>query len=362
MKKRTGILLLSVIFFMVGCGVKQDSGEGDQTLRQTQSETATVDGDEGTGRDPAKEQGTENAAAEHRTETSAPDAAEGTENKPMSAYELEEVPGMTVSANEAENVITQRATVDGTAYSLTINLEEWAKNTSMEQVLQCTRTFWYCYPKMYGRFAGSRTPRDVTLVIRDKGYEIAYTERDTVVLNDHWLEENTEDYDCLTHEFAHVVQTGWEDAFVPTEGEDTYMIERFADYCRFVYCWRDGYYNDAVWTLQTAEQEDSFVSSVRFWVWLDEKYSTDEQDIIRRMSDAIREQEAWASTENWSAGGEAWQQVFEGTGAAGKDLNELWEEYAADDFAYADATASGFGEKSPLEKSYGVRAKLKARA
>ncbi|MBR1765036.1 MAG: hypothetical protein IJ746_06530 [Ruminococcus sp.] len=43
-----------------------------------------------------------------------------------------------------------------------------------------------------------------------------------------------------------------------------------------------GRYNDYVWTLQTADGQASRETSVRFLVWLDYMYSTEDIDVIRR--------------------------------------------------------------------------------
>ena len=65
------------------------------------------------------------------------------------------------------------------------------------------------YPAMYERFGVySDASTDVTLAIEDEGYEIAETSGDFVHLHDQWLYEWPDDYDCLTHEFAHVIQNG----------------------------------------------------------------------------------------------------------------------------------------------------------
>ena len=215
---------------------------------------------------------------------------------------------------------------------------------------------------MYDRFQVAGTPTRVILNIENEGYEVASTSGNVVHLHDGWLEGSKSDYDCLTHEFAHVVQTNWDGSFVPSDGSDTYMIERFADYCRFVYCYRDGQFNDSVWTLQTAKDEDSYAKSVRFWVWLDYTYSTEEIDVMQRLARAIAQKSSGVKAHNWKSAGSAWKSVFSGTGASGKTLNQLWEEFSATDLSMLSSVRTGRpGTLSPLLKAYPIRETIKSR-
>ncbi len=273
------------------------------------------------------------------------------------------MPGLTTKVNGSRKQITQSATINGVDFSLTVGLAKWEGRTTPEQIVQCARTFWYCYPQMYDRFQVENTPTHVVLNIENEGYEVASTSGNTVHLYDGWLEGSKTDYDCLTHEFAHVVQTNWDGAYVPSDGSDTYMIERFADYCRFIYCYDDGFYNDSCWTLQTSKTENNYAKGVRFWVWLDYTYSTDEIDIMQRLAQAIAKKDRTMRAHNWTANGSAWAVVFAGTGAAGKTLTQLWEEYAATDLAtLSSSRRSGrVTTPSPLLKAYPIRETIKSR-
>jgi len=268
---------------------------------------------------------------------------------------------MEVTVKNNKKNIKQVAYVNGNVYSLSINLNKWAKHTTVNQIIECTKIFWYCYPKMYERFAIANTPRDVKFIVQNEGYEVAYAAGDSVYIHDQWLERNQHDFDCLTHEFSHVIQNGWSDEYVPTYGNDTYMIERFADYCRFVYAFNMGYYNNREWELQTKYGEDSYVSSVRFWVWLDYNYSTKNIDIMKRIFQAIGYEYDWARTKDWRNGGKAWKNVFKGTAIANKTLGQLWEMYASSDFSILSSKTDIFGAQSPLEIKYNVRNIIRGR-
>lgn len=270
--------------------------------------------------------------------------------------------GLTTRVDGSRSQIVQSCTINGVDFSLTIGLTKWDGRTTPEQIVQCARTFWYCYPQMYDRFKVKDTPTHIVLNIENEGYEVASTSGNIVHLYDGWLEGNKTDYDCLTHEFAHVVQTNWSGAYVPSDGSDTYMIERFADYCRFIYCYDDGLYNDSVWTLQTSKTEDSYAKGVRFWVWLDYTYSTENIDIMQRMAQAISTKQTTYKATFWRSGGNAWKTIFADTGAAGKTLDDLWEEYAATDLATLSSNRSGrVTVSSPLLKKYPIRETVKSR-
>lgn len=263
----------------------------------------------------------------------------------------EVVNGVRVTVEKRAKQIRMRGKVGDETFTLTIGLSKAEGHTTPKQIVTVAKLFWYCYPQMYARFATKTTPTSVTLNIENEGYEIAHASGDVVHIHDQWLEKNPQDFDCLTHEFAHIMQGGWDGnycpAFTKDDGEkDTYMIERFADYCRYLYAYKGGYYNDMIWTLHTVQGENTYYKSVRFWVWLDYTYSTNDIDIMLRLQQAVSKKtyghDAWEPT------GEAWAEMFAGTGAEGKDLNTLWEEYAGSQFASAKSKPREQGAKSAL--------------
>lgn len=256
------------------------------------------------------------------------------------------VDGVRISVEQRAEQIRMRGKVNGKTFTLNISLSGAGGHTSPEQIVTCAKLFWYCYPQMYARFAVSTTPTTVTLKFEDFGYEVASAAGSEVHIHDRWLKDHPEDFDCLTHEFAHIIQGGWDGNYVPAYGDDTYMIERFADYCRYLYAFKGGYYNDTSWTLQTSKTEDTYYKSVRFWVWLDYTYSTDRVDIMDRIQQAVSKK-TYARAD-WEPNGEAWAVIFDGTAAQGKDLNALWEEFAASNIATATSQPREQGGKSSL--------------
>lgn len=241
--------------------------------------------------------------------------------------------------------VKQSGTVDGTEYKLTIRLTRWTGRTSPEQIVILSRLFWECYPKMYKRFgAAGKSPTEITLDIENKGYGIAWNAGQLVHLHDGWLERYPEDYDCITHELAHAIQNGWDGETL--EYED--YIERFADACRYLYAFRDGEYNDKDWQMQTIEHEPTREASVRFIVWFDYFYSTAENDLFLNYFRVCHDE--IYPTADWK---KAWAEIFSGSALEGRDIDNIYAEYAASEFASL-STLRNDGE-SPLLEKYDVR-------
>lgn len=253
----------------------------------------------------------------------------------------------------AEKSIRFDATINGTKFGLTIDLSGAVGQTKPEQIVIAAKLFWYCYPQMYARFATETSPTDIILYIENFGYEVAEAWENKVHIHDGWLAYCPIDFDCLTHEFAHIVQSDWQEEYMPFFEDDSYMVERFADFCRFLYAYKDGKFNDLTWDLQTAETESNYHDSVRFWVWLDYTYSTPENDIYAKMNAQILSQKY--TTADWAENGIAWQDAFTGTAAYGKDLNTLWDEYVATEMAMLPSGVEQPGEVSPLLKAVSLR-------
>lgn len=271
--------------------------------------------------------------------------------------------GIQVKTVAASKQIYLYGNILGEKFTLIVDLKGAAGHTSPEQIVTCAKLFWYCYPRMYMRFGKTNpnTPKTVTLRFEDFGYEIASASGDGVHIYDKWLANNKFDFDCLTHEFAHIIQGGWTGNHVPSKGTDTYMIERFADACRFIYSYQNGRYNDLVWDLQTIDHESSYDKSVRFWVWIDYTYSTPEKDILQFMAEKIAAKDRNYTASKWEPTGSAWKEVFKGTAAAGKNIHDLWAEYEADPMAKLSSKANRAGSLSPLLKSVPLRTAVRER-
>lgn len=247
--------------------------------------------------------------------------------------------------------IHESGIVNGQNYSFTIELSNWDHNTTPEQMVTLSRLFWQCYPKMYERYhdlcSSQENLCNVILAIENNGYEIAEGGTGFIHLHDMWLFNNPFDYDCITHELAHLFQDRW----IPYYLEYNEYIELFADCCRYEYALDNGYYNDSIWLLQTADTQHERKNSVRFLVWLDYMFSNENVDIMRNYFDVCCNM--MFSKEKWN---EAWQQIFLGTEVEGKSIEEVWNLYMTSDFAFYSSLSNG--DISDLLSVYPVRDKL----
>lgn len=288
----------------------------------------------------------------------APDAASTTESAFDVSVSDESAVGDSVAEDDnieikseiSEDRRYHSATVNGVDYSLTVDLTKWEGNTNLLQIETLESLFWQVYPKMYERFGTySSAPTDVELLIENEGYEIACAWENKVHLHDMWLHDNPEDFDCYTHELAHLIQNGWSEDYLEY---DSY-IERFADYCRYIYAYDDGKYNDKGWTLQTVETENTRELSVRFLVWLDYELSSSDRDFMYDYfvlcSDCQFAKTDWPK---------AWKTLFAGTKFEGKTIDEVWNEYSTSDFAILSSNSEKPGESDLLSK-YDIRNKCK---
>ena len=263
---------------------------------------------------------------------------------------FDEYLGDFVTTSISEDNIVQTGSVEGTAFKLTIRLRRWAGKTTPAQIVTLSRLFWQCYPRMYRRFGkAGESPTKISLNIEDRGYEIAWQMNNLIHLHDGWLQRYPDDFDCITHELAHAIQNGWEGNRL--EYDD--YIERFADVCRYIYAFENGKYNDPQWELQPVEVEDHRKDSNRFPVWFDYQYSTPDCDLLLKYFTVCRSEKY--PKHMWK---EAWTEIFKGSALEGRDIEDVWKEYAASEFA-ALSTGTGENGTSPLLEKYDVRGKAR---
>ena len=240
-------------------------------------------------------------------------------------------------------------TVDGIKYSLTIDLTKWDGYTNVEQFDHIEELFYEVYPQMYRRFGDYKSaPKDVVIAIEDEGYEIASArpKAGRIHLHDKYLDKHYDHFDVLTHERAHVIHGGFEKKNL----EFDKYTEVFADYCRYIYAYRNGRYNDKNWELPDANKQKTRQCSIRFLVWLDMETSSSSRDIIRDFFEVCCNPDF--KKENW---GEMWKSLFKGTKFEGKTIDEVFEIYKKSEFAYYSSKAPDKDTKSELLKKTDVR-------
>ena len=258
-----------------------------------------------------------------------------------------------------KNIVTMKKEVNDTPFIFRLDLGKWAGLTSPEQIIVCAQLFWECYPRMYARFGeAGKAPTNVTLAVENEGYGIAEAGGDRVHIHDNWLHENRDDFDCLTHEFAHLLQNGWDDRYC----EFSDNIETFVDACRYLYAYQSGLYNDGHWSIGSPSRGETTPEidlqqrkgSVRFFVWLDYFYSTPDNDMLLKFFTACCSRKYTSG--NWAA---AWAEIFAGTELEGKTVDEVWQLFKESTFAYL-STAGNKNRPSPLLKKYpDVRERVK---
>lgn len=263
--------------------------------------------------------------------------------------------GVTITFSNSS--LIQTKTVNGVEFKLDFNLANWEQRTSADQLNTLFDLFWNCYPKMYARFSSAtHCPTEVKVFInQDVKLKIngvikncsAYASGNSITIDDAHLSNNKTDFDFFTHELGHVINNAFDDV---NNYVDRDYVERFADYCRYVYAYNGGYYNDSNWTLATCTYETARENSNRFLVWLDYRFSWNEKDIIYSFLST------WCGRKYVAAEWDkAWAEIFENTELEGKTIDEVWKMYLSDPFSKSGARVYSYGSKSDLISDYNVR-------
>ena len=239
-----------------------------------------------------------------------------------------------------ERVTTK--TIKGVTYTFIL---EYSKNkgvVSTKKMDLLEEMFFDIYPQLYDRFGAYKkapTTIDVHLISGYKG--LAGTGIYTIDINAEYLQSKT-DYDFFTHELAHVAQVDWYGKNL----EYSQYIENFADYCRYVYAYQGGKYNDYNWELENTyydREHNGREHSVRFLVWLDYETNSSDKDIIRDYykicSDGKYSSKQWAK--------KVWPKLFKNTKFEGKSIDKVWKMYRDSDFSHYDSKCKK-GETSEL--------------
>jgi hypothetical protein len=167
-----------------------------------------------------------------------------------------------------------------------------------------TELFYQCYPKLLARFENPKlpAPRKLRLVF-DPDLKIpAYCSGDNITVGVKWLKQHPEDIGLFTHELSHSVQA------YPSNNA-SWMTEGIADYARKLY----GPAKQPGWNLPAklrANQsyKDSYGTTARFLVWLDEKHPGTVDKLHHRMQEGKFD-------------------IDDFKDFTGKDVDTLWREY-----------------------------------
>ncbi|QNL52079.1 secretory protein [Olivibacter sp. SDN3] len=165
-------------------------------------------------------------------------------------------------------------------------------------------TFFINYPKE-AKIYNKKTTRNVIFVIDPEYTGVAAAGGGIVRFNPEWFKKNPGDIDVVTHEVMHLVQS------YPEGAGPGWITEGIADYVRYTL----GIDNaGANWKLTDFDSKQSYENAyritARFFYWME---TTKKKGIIKKLDAAMRNKEY---TETF------WQEHL------GKNVDELWEEYA----------------------------------
>lgn len=153
------------------------------------------------------------------------------------------------------------------AQSLSITIEGEVDDELAPVAGQLTKLFYESYPKLLKRFetAEKPAPRALRAVFVNGLGVPAQCAGNRIDVSTEWLRKNPGDVALLPHELTHAVQ-------MYPRGGPGWLTEGIADYARQVY----GLKNQPRWSLPgrlTDKQsyKDSYRTTARFLVWLDER-------------------------------------------------------------------------------------------
>jgi hypothetical protein len=173
------------------------------------------------------------------------------------------------------------------------DLAEWA-----EKAKKLCET-WH---PIIGDILGLKDPpvyREVTLRF-GKMRGIAATTKDTVNISAGFVRQHPDDFGMVLHELTHVIQA------YPNY-DPVWLVEGIADYVRYWHC-EPGEREFAI--NEKSNYTDSYGTTARFLAWV---AVTKDSRIVKKLSQALRD-------------GKYKEEMFRD--ATGKDLKELWREFA----------------------------------
>lgn len=164
--------------------------------------------------------------------------------------------------------------------------------------------FFTVYPKE-AKLYNKNTLKKVFFIM-DTAYKgVAAASSGIVRFNPKWFETHPKDIDVVTHEVMHIVQA------YPNGAGPGWLTEGIADYVRYTL----GVDNDgAGWSLPEFKATQAYTNSyritARFLVWVQKQHG---KKIVQKLDAALR-------SKTYSA--DMWKDL------SGKNLDELWSEYA----------------------------------
>ncbi|TRX59147.1 secretory protein [Fulvivirga sp. M361] len=167
-------------------------------------------------------------------------------------------------------------------------------------------TFFTVYPVL-ARSYNQNTVKEVEFFIDPDYKGVAEAGGGRVRISPHWLKEHPTDFDLVTHEVMHLVQS------YPGNSGPWWVTEGIADYVRYV----NGCDNArGGWSLPDYSPEQNYDNSyrvtARFFLWIENKVSP---GFVKRLDHAMRSK---------SYSEKIWVKL------TGKNVDDLWKQYSKD--------------------------------
>ena len=189
-------------------------------------------------------------------------------------------------------------------YDLNLINQDATLDPNIPQELK--KTFFAVYPKMVRDF-NENAPKEIEVLI-DTSYEgVAYAHSNKIVISSNWLHKMPKDFDVITHEAMHLVQS------YPNGSGPGWLTEGIADYVRAVY----GVSNaEGGWFVpdyaENNHYQNSYRITARFLIWATENY---DKNLVFKLDKDLR---------NETYNDSLWKEY------TGKTLDELWTAYSGD--------------------------------
>lgn len=207
-----------------------------------------------------------------------------------------------------KKTIQKDGTVVASYGGYSVQIEERDKSTPPAVINGLMQVFFRNFGTMADRF-DKGTPKKVQWLFEDyDGFAEAGGGR--IRFSTRWLKKSPNDFDIVTHEGFHLVQS-YENR---TEtGCPGWAIEGLADYARYTYGLKN---EEADWSLPNVEAgnkwTDSYRVTARFFVWVEKRHRSTIMDELH----SVLERSAYSDA-FWSE-------------KTGKSIQQLWSDYTRD--------------------------------
>lgn len=203
--------------------------------------------------------------------------------------------GITTFAQDTENFTNE-------GYTLTFINQDPDLNPETKEGL--VNTFFMVYPKLVNDFNKNST-KHVTVKIDTAYGGVAYADDGQVTISSKWLKKMPKDFDMITHEVMHIVQS------YPNGSGPGWLTEGIADYVRSEY----GIANEeGGWSLPDYNEEAHYTKAyritARFLIWVEENY---DKKLVKKLDEHLRKK---------TYKSELWEEYTD------KSIDELWKEYS----------------------------------